>query len=66
MPVTYTKEQKDEAKKDATKLVTIAAGGLTFQEAVSEAEEEEVIQFLLAMRKKARERACVKLESLVS
>lgn len=55
MPVSYTKEQKDKAKADELHLVTVAAAGLVFQEAVPNSWEDEVAHFVLHMRAKYRE-----------
>jgi hypothetical protein len=55
MAVKYSKEQTEAATAANKKLVTVAAAGLEFSEAVSEDMEAEVIRFILDIRKRFRQ-----------
>lgn len=55
MAVTYTKAQKDTAKKDGLHLVTIAAAGMEFQGATTEEERDELLKYILAFVQRRRE-----------
>lgn len=56
MPVTYTAEQKKDAREKKQKLVTIDAGGLEFQGVVTAEEQREVAEFLLGFMRRRDER----------
>ena len=48
MAVTYTKQQREAAKKSGGKLATIDAGGISFSGPVTPEEQVEITRFLLA------------------
>jgi len=50
--VTYSAEQRQAAKKDDLKLVTLDAGGLSFQGGVTEQEYLELSRFILDFKEK--------------
>lgn len=58
MAVTYSAEQRDEAKNTDTHLVTIGVGGMEFQGGVSEEERDALARHLLDLL--ARRRAALK------
>lgn len=55
MSVSYTQEQKKQAIKDGRRLVTLAAGGMVFQDSVSEEENDKIVQYILDLKKRLRE-----------
>lgn len=54
MAVSYTSEQRKVAKEKSQHLVTIAAGGMEFSGPTSEAERDQLAQYLLDFLKRRR------------
>lgn len=55
MTVSYTKAQRERAKRDGSCLVTIATPGIEFQGPVSVEEARRLDEYLVAFLKRRRE-----------
>lgn len=64
MAVSYTQELRDYAKEAGLWPVTLNVGAVTYQEAVTEEGRDEVLEFLLAFKRREAARLMPVVERL--